>query len=142
VTEQVLGFAFDDAGVRIVVMHKLRPAPIAGKICVPGGKNELSDLDLFHTMAREFSEEAGVNSSPEEWIYACDIVGKHGLPIALFFAYNDKFMTAKTMTDEAVEIMTVDDFLLAPNVVEDMAECIDYIRDPLIKKTHYSDLRL
>lgn len=141
-TKQVLAFAFDDAGVRLVVMHKLRPEPIAGQLCVPGGKKEEDDIDLFHTVAREFGEEVGVETLPEEWIYACDIMGKHGKSIAVFFAYNNKFMTAKTMTDEKVEIMTVDDFLLAPYVVSDMAECVDYIRDPLIEKTPYSDLRL
>lgn len=84
--QYVVGFAFDDTFTSVLLVRKKRPEDQAGKLNGPGGKVEDQDRELAHicenvadstsptaplvvqiAMAREFLEETGIQTSPDQW---------------------------------------------------------------------------
>lgn len=63
----VLGFAFDSARQHVLLIEKNRPEWQAGRLNGVGGKIEPEDRNAFAAMAREFSEETGLNTTAEAW---------------------------------------------------------------------------
>ena len=70
-TEYVLGFGFDDAMERVLLIEKKKPDWQAGYLNGIGGKIEEADMSLFHAMTREFYEECGLEVSFHDWSYLC-----------------------------------------------------------------------
>lgn len=70
----VLGFAFQ--GDFVWLIRKLRPAWQAGRINGVGGKVE--GQETYHDcMAREFEEETGVATKPEDWRHFATLGGEY-----------------------------------------------------------------
>lgn len=61
----VLGFYFSPHGC--VLIEKSTPEWQRGKVNGLGGSTEPDDATLYHTMSREFLEEAGVKTEPNRW---------------------------------------------------------------------------
>lgn len=124
-TKYVLGFYFNPEGTNVVLIEKLKPAWQKGKINGVGGKlegNELPTvnrvlLDTYHTaMAREFKEETGIETKPEDWECFCTYRGKDWY-MHIFRAFGD-VTQAKTM--EAEKILVADVNFLPLNVVNNL----------------------
>lgn len=135
----VLGFAFNEAKTKVVLIKKNRPAFQKGKLNGVGGKIETIDFLLkFNTtivtpnsarraMVREFKEETGVLTNPEDWDYfgkqtfENDKLGGTAV-VHCFSLFSDKMMKCKTMESELVLIVSTklisnsDPFEIMPNV--------------------------
>lgn len=131
ITEYVVGFAFSENKEEMVAILKKRPSTIASMLCGPGGKFDKTkgDTNLVDTMVREFEEETWVQSSANEWLYIQDITGHGGKPVAIFCAFGDKFLTARTKTDEEIFILNVNEALqrndLVPEFIDLVTKALD-----------------
>lgn len=111
----VLGFAFHENLTSFIVIKKNRgPSFNVGKWNAPGGKIECGE-SARGAISREFFEEVGIATTPEEWstfhvekhlaraeqtqdprLYSLTVVLDH-----------ERFFSYKTMTDEEVDIAGV-----------------------------------
>lgn len=66
--DYVLGFAFSKDGQSIALIRKDRPTWQAGKLNGIGGKVEPGE-PIIKAMAREFKEETGRYTLPQDWRY-------------------------------------------------------------------------
>src|SRR5690349_16479461 len=122
VQEYVCGFMFDRDMARLVLIRKSKPQWQAGKLNGVGGKVELIGMhglsQCYETpqraMAREFKEETGYTTRPEDWrLFRTERFGlaasnvseaKHGAIVHFLFAINSwAVRDAKTMESEVVE---------------------------------------
>ncbi len=59
----------EDNKIKTVFIKRMPdPGPHSGQIAFPGGRKEITDIDLTDTAIREVREEIGVNISPEKII--------------------------------------------------------------------------
>ena len=100
-TNYVMGLAFNNDGTKVVLIKKTKPAALAGKWNGIGGKIEPAENE-YVAMAREFEEETGVKTLPEEWEYFGTLNGPDYL-VTLFRLFDDDVVAkAKTMEAEIV----------------------------------------
>ena len=100
-TRYVLGFAFDDSGENVVLIQKTKPAWQAGKFNGLGGKIEEGEGPLA-AMVREFYEEAGVMTIPDNWTWFGQLKGVDW-EVVLYYTFNSFLVQkAKTKTEEEV----------------------------------------
>jgi 8-oxo-dGTP diphosphatase len=105
-TNYVLGFCFDSAGKNVVLIRKTKPAWQAGKFNGVGGKIETRESQ-GQAMVREFYEEAGVMTTPDNWEYFGSMAGP-GWACGLFYTFNDFiFRKAATQTEEEIHTFPV-----------------------------------
>lgn len=71
----VLGFAFLFKGAQVLLMKKARPDWQKGKVNGIGGKIEPGEKSV-NAMVREFKEETGVVTKPEDWRMFATLNGK------------------------------------------------------------------
>jgi 8-oxo-dGTP diphosphatase len=106
VTRYVLGFAFDSAGENVVLIRKTKPAWQAGKYNGVGGKVEAKELGI-DAMIREFYEEAGVMTLPENWTRFSFLKGP-GWTCECFYLFNNHIARiVSTQTDEEIHTFPV-----------------------------------
>lgn len=98
----VLGFLFNEAMDRVVVLKKKHPVGLAGFITGVGGKVELGET-AAEAMRREFREEAGLDV--ERWLEFARFTGTD--KISCFFARSKSMENASTQTDEDVFVLYV-----------------------------------
>lgn len=85
--KMVLGVALSTDKSEVVVIRKLKPAFMAGKLNVIGGKVEEGE-ELIDAMVREFSEAAGIETEPSEWTEMGNISGSD-FYVGLYHRSND-----------------------------------------------------
>lgn len=101
-TDFVAGFMFTPDRRQVALVEKNRPIWQAGLLNGIGGKIETFDASPVAALCREFDEEAGVQTQPDEWqqIATLDVIG---LGTVYFFrAFSSKAHGMKAGTDEAV----------------------------------------
>ena len=113
--DYVVGFMFSEDRKDVALVSKNRPKWQAGKVNGVGGKAEDIDDTIKHTMSREFVEETGVSSNPEDWTAFCILENKGLCHVHFFFAISDDVYKSKTIEDEEVAIYPVDN--LPENVI-------------------------
>lgn len=64
--EYVLGFMFNPDKSQVLLIEKIKPDFLAGKLNGIGGKIEPNELPKS-AMSREFYEETGIGTSEEQW---------------------------------------------------------------------------
>jgi 8-oxo-dGTP diphosphatase len=94
----VCGFMF--AKDKVLLIEKNRPAYLAGKWNGVGGKMEPGE-EPIEAMVREFYEETGILTRPDEWEFALVKQGV-GFTIFIFRSFVPTFPAYKTTTDEVV----------------------------------------
>lgn len=108
----VLGFAFSLDRKLVVLIQKNRPEWQAGKINGIGGKLELNE-DPDVAMAREFKEETGVSTNPNDWLgfgrmtFVKDVLGGVAI-VHCFSLFSDCIYDCKTMETEVVMLLPLD----------------------------------
>jgi len=99
----VLGFAFDLR--HVLLIHKLRPEWQAGLLNGIGGKIQDGDQTPYHAMVREFKEESGVETTPEQWHRFAKMEFRNGIIVHCFASNTIDIHAAKSMTDEWIMIV-------------------------------------
>lgn len=101
--EWVVGFLLDDAGERVVLVRKNRPAWQKGRLNGVGGKVEQGE-SLHDAMVREFLEETGVETAPSDWQHFASLQWEEGI-VRFFRSFADRRLldACRTMTDESIE---------------------------------------
>ncbi len=114
-----VGFAFDSRG-HVALIRKNRPSFLAGLWNGIGGHIELNE-DPLAAMVREFHEETGVLTRPDQWTHLNPYLSydafKLGI-LAIFVAHTDDVRAIRTTTDEEVRLWSASDALqlgLAPD---------------------------
>lgn len=127
--EWVVGFQFDDDARQVVLVRKNRPEWQAGRLNGVGGKVEPSDITavaterrgslldgdsadvvtavLRHAMVREFEEETGAPTKPDDWHHFADLVWEEGIVHFLRSFSTLNLERVHTVTDEAIETWDV-----------------------------------
>jgi 8-oxo-dGTP diphosphatase len=106
IVEYTLGFAFDESFTSVLLIQKNRPEWQAGKLNGIGGKVEGYDENEFHAQAREFREEAGINTQPEDWkifasMYSSDFI------VDCFWTTLKDINAFRSVTDEIVNSVSI-----------------------------------
>lgn len=106
----VCGFRFSKDRSWVVLIEKNRPAIQVGKLNGIGGKIKPGEKPR-DAMAREFLEEAGIVTSPDDWQHTVTLSGKDGTWRVFFFRSftdEDGEPLCSSRTDEKVAAYVVD----------------------------------
>ena len=123
--DYVVGLAFNTAGTKVVLIHKLKPEWQKGFLNGVGGKVEKLE-SVPHAMVREFEEEAGVKTRPGEWGHFATGTGARGSDgaykrsdrVYYYRLFSDRvFHAAKTMEAEAISKLWVSNLVDYPIVL-------------------------
>ena len=117
-TEYVLGFAFHEDKVLLIFKRK-GPAPVIGHLNGIGGKIEGNETPE-EAMAREFKEECGLATLPEDWVMKIrmEVVAYD----AYIFIMSTRFQVHRVpqqMTDERVSwqgVHSLEQINVVPNL--------------------------
>lgn len=104
--DYVVGFAFNSDKSKVVLILKNRPAWQAGKLNGIGGKIDPGETP-HEAMVREFQEECGVETTPQDWHYFTKILGKDG-DVYFYRLFDDRILNATSCSDEEVVIIDTD----------------------------------
>ncbi len=97
----VVGLAFTSTANAVVLIRKDHPEWQAGKLNGVGGKVEGGE-SVHQAMAREFEEEAGVSTSPDDWEEFLVLEGAE-YSATFFRLFSDSvYGAAHTMTSEEI----------------------------------------
>lgn len=126
---------------------KNRPAFQAGKWNGIGGKVE-ADEQIYNAMAREFREETGIHTVPENWLHCVTLYASDA--VVHFFRSvqaESVLFSAKTMEDEQVRVLRIKDILTQsystlPNMQWILPLCLNHqiefpIEIPLLSDNQY-----
>lgn len=128
--EFTLGFVFDGAYSRVLLIHKRSPAWQAGQVNGVGGKLEPGETPLAG-IQREVREESALDILPEDWQPVAEMQAD-GWRVHVFAArYPGDPGAACSQTDEPVGWYPVD--ALPPNVISNLTWliplCLDRLRN-------------
>ena len=133
-SQHVLGFLFNEKLTKVVLIRKKRPEWQRNLLNGVGGKIEEGETSL-NAMIRECREETGL--VVPEWVYYCSLwpPGSH---VAVFASTSD-ICRARTMTDEEIVILNIDDMMLiVPNLTWLIPMAKDAImNNNIITRVHY-----
>lgn len=119
-TRYVLGFVFDDTGDNVVLIRKTKPAWQAGKFNGVGGKIEEGEGKKT-AMVREFHEEAGVMTLPDNWTQFAVMGGPKGVKeeggweVICFYTFNS-FIVRKTESKTEEEVHSFPVFIASSEI--------------------------
>ena len=130
ITEYVLGLAFSKDQKNIVLLTKINPEILRGKLNGPGAKVEKGETP-YNAMIREFQEETGVYI--EEWNKQCKLLGDNFL-IHVFNTFTDDIYDVKTVEKEKVGSYPVKLDHLLKDGVQKMTWLTAMALDPDLKK--------
>ena len=139
----VVGFMFDPQGKRVVLINKTHPEWQKGLWNGVGGVVQTDRENAREAMAREFLEETGVETEPNQWVSAVIMNGRNaetGEDWTITFLYSlshHGFDQVKTVTDEPVDFHRVD--ILPGNLVRGLRWiiplCLENIDFPLVVRS-------
>ena len=97
----VVGFAFNPAFTKVLLIKKNKPDWQKGKLNGVGGKVEDFDESSYHAMSREFQEETGPTIPPNQWEKIGSMEGSDW-EVDIFSTICHDMDGVSTMTDEPV----------------------------------------
>lgn len=103
-----LGIAFD-FNENLVLIKKKHPDFQAGKYNFVGGKLEENE-NILDCIAREFYEETGVMVPSYNWKYVGKMFREYDFNVSIFVTVNEDVKNVKTMTDEEIVLVSIDEF--------------------------------
>jgi 8-oxo-dGTP diphosphatase len=138
-TPYVLGFAFD-ADLNVLLIEKTKPSWQSGLLNGAGGKIEDHDASPVAAMVREFVEETGLLTTPQQWR---PIARMEGIDwIVHVFTTDVKIPLSPlngqgTDTDEKVRIVALEQMYDAP-VISNIPWLIGLCLDEQMPVDHYT----
>lgn len=134
-----VGFLFSPDKTMVVLIKKNRPEWEKGLLNGVGGHIEENETPV-EAMTREFREETGVMIPCEEWKLLTTLEGKRStkeeieeFKVWFFYAISNQFYKVKTVTDEKVIMLQLDDLYWKPTVYN-LKWLIPLALDSLIQK--------
>lgn len=126
-----LAFIFNSTKDKVLLMHKSRPAALAGKVNGLGGKFE-GDEDPIDCVIREIKEESDLNTEKDKWIYVGEKSAPDWFVETYCYVYEGEESDAKCMEDQPVEWFYVNKLPenLMSNLTWIIPLCLDKIQDP------------
>lgn len=117
----VLGFAFDNLLTEVVLIEKQKPDFMKGKLNGIGGKLKVNE-PIREGMCREFKEETGIETQPEDWTIVGTMAFEGGIEVYILRTYqrrkwNPKQQDGETEVPEVVDLDTLRDRKLMPNLI-------------------------
>jgi 8-oxo-dGTP diphosphatase len=103
----VLGFAFDEAKLMVVLIEKQKPEWQKGKLNGVGGKVEPYDKNMHCAMVREFYEETGLLTKEDMWDnfanmhFKDDVMGGSAI-VYCFRMFSKRVIRCKTIESEKI----------------------------------------
>lgn len=140
--EFVAGFMFTPDRKQVALVKKDRPAWQAGLLNGIGGKMEGFDASTAAGLCREFEEEAGVTTTPDEWqqFARLEVVGLGH--VNFFRAFSEKVHGIKSVESEEVALYDAQNLPsnLIPNLkwLVPMALDENLVFDPIIQLTEHN----
>lgn len=105
-TEYVVGFCFSSDNERVVLIRKNKPEWQAGKLNGVGGKVEPGELPI-DAMVREFREETGAITTPEDWRYFARLHGDY-FTLSCYSCFDDAVLeNTRTIEEERVVVYPI-----------------------------------
>ena len=103
-TNFVLGFMYTPDGSKVALIQKNRPAWQNGLLNGIGGKIEPFDSSEKAALCREFEEEAGVTTQPDDWFQfaTLNVIGLGYVHV--FRAFSDDIHNIENKTDEEINL--------------------------------------
>ena len=123
----VAGFMYSKDRKKVVLIEKINPEWQRGLLNGVGGKIEKNETPHM-AMSREFKEETGVNTSPEEWKVFSVIDGPSKYKVYFLYTLSDNLINVKTVEKEKVGIYEVSD--LPPHTMYNLKWLIPMSLDP------------
>ncbi|MDR0219475.1 MAG: NUDIX domain-containing protein [Enterobacteriaceae bacterium] len=99
----VTGFMFSKDKKHVALISKLQPSWQAGKLNGIGGKIEKGE-NPQQAMAREFAEEAGIETNPNGWKLFTVLTRPDAYQVNFLYTYDDRIYSAKSVEKEIVDI--------------------------------------
>ena len=133
--QYVIGFMFDNHDMEnVLLIYKLHgPKCILNRWNGIGGHVELNE-EPVDAMVREFQEEAGVHTLPLQWNKFCEMMGDDFIVYCYWTINVTGFHQAKTMTDEPIKAITVNELPNRPiSLAPNLAWFILFLRDKTCK---------
>ncbi|QTL40733.1 NUDIX domain-containing protein [Xenorhabdus budapestensis] len=103
----VTGFMFSKDKKHVALISKLQPSWQAGKLNGIGGKVETGETPQ-QAMAREFAEEAGIETNPDEWKLFTILTRPDVYQVNFLYTHDDRIYSAKSIEKEVVDIYETD----------------------------------
>lgn len=123
-----LGFAFSRHGSVVLLIRKNRPEWQAGKFNGIGGKVEPGESPV-EAMVREFREETGLVTAIGHWrLFLTYTPGEHGTRIHCFSTASVPLDQARSVTDEEVFQINLNDTRLSATLVPSLSWIIPMAR--------------
>ena len=137
VMRYVVGFMFSNDRMRVALIRKTKPAWQKGKLNGIGGKIEPCESSL-DAMVREFKEETGYQTTPDQWERFVEMGGGNdggeGAFQVDFYATVGDLTRLQSVEDEKIELAWTKEMQpLRTDTVENLpwliALAIDYLND-------------
>ena len=109
----VLCMAMPDEN-HVVLIRKERPQWQAGRLNFPGGELKPGEI-AQGAAAREYYEETGVETNPEDWKQFGFLFGRDWGVSVMKCPIDAKHNQAKTQTDEEISINEIDYYIMYPH---------------------------
>ncbi len=129
-----VGFMFSPDKKKVLLIEKTKPDFMAGKLNGVGGKMEPDELSI-DAMVREFEEETGIQTTPQDWSYFANIEvrkkdkTKNEWRVFFYYTVSDKIGTARQTTEEKLVIAHVD-AIYTYHTVDNLRWTIPFALDP------------
>lgn len=114
----VAGLMFSEDRHFLAVIRKRRPAWQHNRLNAIGGKIEPGEAPGV-AMAREFAEETGVETAPDDWSPVA-VLGNETFRVHFFAAFDDRVFEVRTIEDEEVAVGYVAGFLGNPDLIPNL----------------------
>jgi len=101
--------AFSEDAKYVVLLVKNKPDFLAGKLCPVGGRIEIGE-SILYAVVREFFEETGVKTDPNDWRPFATVTSKVST-LYCNVMFSDKMRACLTMEEEPVFILSVAEVL-------------------------------
>ncbi|MBD2816275.1 NUDIX domain-containing protein [Xenorhabdus sp. Flor] len=134
----VTGFMFSKDKKHVALISKLQPSWQAGKLNGVGGKIETGETPQ-QAMAREFAEEAGIETNPDEWKLFTVLTRPDVYQVNFLYTYDDRIYSAKSIEKEVVDIYETD--VLPGNVIYNLRWLIPLALDEHLRFDKQIEIR-
>lgn len=125
-TEYVLGFMFDEERQKVLLVEKSAPRWQAGKYNGVGGKIESGESPP-EAMAREFLEETGIATEPEDWKNRLSMFGRDW--VVAIFETTGNVQLAKQTTPKDTPLIARVGRIAQMNVIPNLRWIIPFLLD-------------